>query len=74
MSGTRLRNGVFAGMTAAVLGFGAAQAFASPADGAEARACSVMRDAYCNQWCQEQGWDAGRCNPLYTGGCKCWFN
>ncbi|HEU4881680.1 MAG TPA: hypothetical protein VFT45_05530, partial [Longimicrobium sp.] len=69
----KLRNGLFSAVTVAALGFGATQVFASPGAGAAARACSVQRDIYCNGWCQSQGWDAGRCNPLYTGGCQCWF-
>ena len=68
-----LRKGFFAAATAAALGFGATQALAAPDQAAGRRACSVLRDAYCNDWCQAKGYDAGQCNPLYEGGCRCWF-
>lgn len=59
------RKGIFALAVAAALGFGAAQAFASP--GAEAaRACSQPQ---CDQYCKSRGATGGQC---VMGGCMCY--
>lgn len=64
----RIRGGMFAAATVAALGFGAAQAFASPSAAAEARACT---NAECNDWCRGQGYDGGICAGSW--GCACWI-
>ena len=70
MSGIRqrTRRGLFALATAAVLGFGASQAFAAPAAAAEARACT---NAQCNLDCRARGYDGGVCAGSW--GCACWI-
>jgi hypothetical protein len=61
-----MQRGMFAAMTAAALGFGAAQAFAAPAAGAAAeRACS---SGQCSRDCRRAGYDGGFCDQ---GGCIC---
>ena len=62
----RIRSGMFAAAMAAALGFGGAQAFASPgaAEAAE-RACS---GGQCNRDCRARGYDGGFCDQ---GGCIC---
>lgn len=64
----RMHRGLFALATAAALGFGAAQAFASPGAAAEAeRACS---GGQCNRDCRARGADGGFCDQ---GGCICYI-
>ena len=64
--GGRTRSGFFALATAAALGFGGAQAFASPGAAADAeRACN---GAQCRQYCRSIGYDDGRCDQ---GSCAC---
>lgn len=63
-----IRSGLFAAAMAAALGFGGAQAFASPGAGAEAeRACS---GGQCNRDCRQRGYDGGFCDQ---GGCICYI-
>lgn len=64
---THLRNALFAATIVAALGFGGAQAFASPS-GSSVRACTY---AYCVTYCTELGYSRGKC--LSTAGiCSCW--
>ncbi|HEX6368234.1 MAG TPA: hypothetical protein VF006_04845 [Longimicrobium sp.] len=63
----RTRRGLFAAATAAMLGFGAAQAFAAPAPAA-ARACT---NAQCDADCKRWGYDGGICAGSW--GCACWI-
>ncbi|HEU4883867.1 MAG TPA: hypothetical protein VFT45_16525 [Longimicrobium sp.] len=62
------RRGIFALATAAALGFGAAQAFAAPAQAAGAWACT---NAQCNLDCKARGYDGGICAGSW--GCACWI-
>lgn len=71
MRRTTLRNGVFAAVTAAALGFGATQALAAPQEKQGARLCSNENHAYCNQLCWNKGADGGYCTYQ---GCKCVYN
>jgi hypothetical protein len=59
----RAQRGMFALATVGALGFGAAQAFASPGAAAEARACN---GGQCNRDCKARGADGGFCDQ---GGC-----
>ena len=60
------RGGMFAAVMAAALGFGAAQAFASPGAAAQTeRACS---GGQCRSDCRARGYDGGFCDQ---GGCIC---
>ncbi|HYW10590.1 MAG TPA: hypothetical protein VE871_01505 [Longimicrobium sp.] len=65
----RMQRGVFAAAMAAALGFGGAQAFASPAAAAadESRACS---SGQCTQECRRIGYNVGVCE---SGTCVCYF-
>ncbi|HEX2090881.1 MAG TPA: hypothetical protein VHG28_00710 [Longimicrobiaceae bacterium] len=67
----RVQAGVLAAGVAGVLGFGAAQAFASPAvpTEAQARACTTEM---CVSWCQKQygPYANGQCKPSGFG-CEC---
>ncbi len=64
----RMQRGVFAAAMAGALGFGAAQAFASPGTSADAeRACS---SGQCNRDCKARGADGGFCDQ---GGCICYI-
>lgn len=64
----RVRNGIFGLAMAAALGFGGAQAFASPAAAQEAeRACN---GGQCNRDCRARGADGGFCDQ---GGCICYI-
>jgi hypothetical protein len=67
MTKRRMQRGVFAAAMAAALGFGGAQAFATPAsapaDGM--RACS---SGQCSRDCRRAGYDGGFCDQ---GGCIC---
>jgi hypothetical protein len=61
-----VHRGVFALATAAALGFGWAQAFASPGAAGDAeRACS---GGQCRSDCRARGFDGGFCDQ---GGCIC---
>jgi hypothetical protein len=60
--------GLFALATVSALGFGAAQAFAAPAAGAQARACT---SAQCNADCRARGYDGGICAGSF--GCAWWI-
>jgi hypothetical protein len=61
-----VQRGVFAAVTAAALGFGGAQAFASPAAPAESeRACVGGK---CSRDCRSIGYDDGICDQ---GSCIC---
>ena len=64
----RVRRWTLAALAAAALGFGAAQAVASPAPADEARACN---ERGCDAWCRSQGGIDGRCTD--TGQCLCLF-
>jgi hypothetical protein len=64
-SGRRMRSGLFALATAAALGFGGAQAFASPAAAKAEQACNGPQ---CRQYCRSIGYDDGRCGQE---GCVC---
>ncbi|HEU0300750.1 MAG TPA: hypothetical protein VFR37_14915 [Longimicrobium sp.] len=69
--GRRTQRGLFALAMAAALGFGGAQAFASPgaaAGDAAARACT---NAQCNLDCRRMGYDGGFCAGSW--GCACWI-
>lgn len=71
MSRTKmLRNGLFAALTLSALGFGGAQAFATPAVAAGARACDPYTDNQCRIRCERNGYDTGSCQ---IGYCQCWF-
>lgn len=71
MSRTKmLRNGLFAAVTLSALGFGGAQAFATPAAAASARACDPYTDNQCRIRCENNGYDTGSCQ---VGYCRCWF-
>ena len=60
-----IRNGLFPAAFAAALGFGATQALASPEAPARAAACT---DAYCEQYCIDQGYTWGWCDRVW---CRC---
>jgi hypothetical protein len=62
-----IRGGMFALATAAALGFGGAQAFASPGAAEAERACS---GGQCNRDCRARGADGGFCDQ---GGCICYI-
>ena len=65
----RIGKAAFAASAAAMLGFGAAQAFASPAD---ARAASRSCDpASCQRSCQLTGYSDGVCVTTTKGGTVC---
>ncbi len=64
--GRRMHRGLFTLTMTAALGFGGAQAFASPGAAAEAeRACS---GGQCRRDCIQHGYDGGFCDQ---GGCIC---
>jgi hypothetical protein len=62
---SRTRGGIFALTMAAALGFGAAQAFASPGAAEAERAGS---GGQCRRDCIQRGYDGGFCDQ---GGCIC---
>lgn len=66
---TRIRRatciGLFSASMAAALGFGAAQAFATPGTAARVAACS---DERCDANCVSRGYAYGDCS---TGACRC---
>lgn len=64
-AGRWTRRVFFALGTAAALGFGGAQAFASPGAPEAERACS---GGHCNRDCKQRGFDGGFCDQ---GGCIC---
>ncbi len=55
---SRLHTVVFGAATLLSLGFGAAQALASPAEGSARRACTT---AVCHSLCVESGYSYGSC-------------
>jgi hypothetical protein len=57
--------GLFAAGAAGALGFGAAQAFATPAAASATLACS---DERCDAICVSRGFAYGDCS---TGACRC---
>lgn len=63
-----MQRGMFAAVTAAALGFGAAQAFAAPAAAANAERACV--NGKCARECRSIGYDDGFCDQ---GGCICIF-
>jgi hypothetical protein len=63
-----MQRGMFAAAMAAALGFGGAQAFASP--GAAAKAARACNTVQCRIDCQAIGYEDGRCNQ---GSCVCFF-
>ena len=65
--GRRTQRGLAALTTAAMLGFGTAQAFAAPV-AAQARACT---NAQCDLDCKRWGYDGGICAGSW--GCACWI-
>jgi hypothetical protein len=71
MSHNILRNGLFAAVTVAALGFGATQALAAPGARASRMACDAAADARCVTYCQSKHYDTGWCDPLWAGGCHC---
>ncbi len=54
-------------IVAATLGFGAAQAVASPAKAADAAACDIVK---CRANCKAQGQTSGAC---FEGQCICYI-
>ncbi len=74
MRSTRAKRWIFSGAVTLALGFGAAQAFASPAKApGTARFCD---DSACNLECLSDGFlGGGECVPLTRGGeaCFCYF-
>ena len=62
----RIRSGVFAAAMAAALGFGGAQAFASPGAATAERACDL---AQCDANCRARGFTGGYCQ---FGWCGCY--
>jgi len=70
MSGivTKVRNGAVAASLFGALGFGAAQALATPAEAAKSPTCSPGQ---CDKQCKAQygSFAAGYCDPF--GGCSC---
>lgn len=62
-----IRRGLFAGVTAAALGYGGAQVFAAPAPAAQGE--RVCDDQVCNQVCLATGNNGGRCGS--RGICIC---
>ena len=66
-----LRRGFLGIAFVGTLGFGAAQAFATPPGLAAARACDPVQDATCRDRCQAQGADSGICDPTFAGRCRC---
>ena len=71
MSREMLRNGLFAAATIAALGFGGAQAFATPSDAAREPTCNPLPNTPCNTWCQDKGYDYGIC--ITQTNCRCYF-
>lgn len=61
----RMRRRIFALAMAAAMGFGGAQAFASPAAASGERACVAGK---CRQDCRKIGYDEGVCDQ---GSCIC---
>jgi hypothetical protein len=62
-----MQRGMFAAAMAAALGFGGAQAFASPGAAAQGeRACSQPQ---CDESCRARGATGGQC---VMGGCMCY--
>ncbi len=72
MTRTRmLRPGLFAAAMTAVLGFGAAQAFGSPAGPDRARGmCTIESEQQCRNQCLSYGADGGSCS---SGVCRCFY-
>jgi hypothetical protein len=64
--GRRTQRGLFGLAMAAALGFGGAQAFASPGAAAAERVCT--NSAACKRDCIARGFDGGFCDQ---GGCMC---
>jgi hypothetical protein len=64
---TRLCRRAIGAAVVATLGFGAAQATASPAEAAEAAACDVIK---CRASCKAQGQTSGAC---FEGQCFCYI-
>ena len=61
----RMQYAMFAAAIAAALGFGGAQAFASPGAGAQgARACDL---AQCDAGCKARGFSGGYCQMEWCG-------
>jgi hypothetical protein len=63
-----VRQGLFAAAVTLALGFGAKEALAAPAAQSVATTC---RPYLCNQWCQDQGYAVGFCEPETGGKCLC---
>lgn len=61
----RMQRGAFGLAMAAALGFGGAQAFASPAAAVDEAACNTGK---CGQDCRKIGYDDGVCDQ---GSCVC---
>jgi hypothetical protein len=66
---TTMRRWVFGAGTAAVLGFGGAQALAAPAPASTGE--KVCNGRLCNRICQSLGSIGGVCNP--DGFCVCYL-
>jgi hypothetical protein len=64
----RMQRGVFAAAMAAALGFGGAQAFASPGAATAGRACDL---AQCDANCKARGFTGGYCQ---LGWCGCYVD
>lgn len=68
---SRIRNAVFAAVTALSLGFGAAQAFAAPGAPAKGDAVLACNPATCSYDCTRRGYYGGICMS-YNGTLYCY--
>jgi hypothetical protein len=66
---SRLHTLAFGAATLLSLGFGAAHAFASPAEAAARRACTT---AVCHSLCVESGYSYGSCRDGRFCTCSMW--
>lgn len=64
----RMQRAGFAAAMAAALGFGGAQAFASPGAAARADEMRACSSGQCSRDCRRAGYDGGFCDQ---GGCIC---
>lgn len=57
----RTYRGLFTALTLGALGFGAAQALASPEPAVAAERCTWEMNQYCIENCQAEGYGTGKC-------------
>lgn len=75
MKTMKLGRGIFAALVAGTLGFGATQAFASPAAPAGTQWwCTAYEEQWCDDTCVEMGASHGECTYFGTLYCKCIYS